>query len=168
MTGGGREAAGSRHPRAGFTLIEVLLYSALLAIFLGGAFTFIISTISTTETLSELNELAANRELVERKLEWLIGQAQAVTTPAAGATSSVLTVSGSQAGLYPAQFSLSGPILTLSLAGGAAAAVTNERVRATTFIAEHISNAQSSSTVRITLDLQSMIYPSRMSTGTMV
>lgn len=144
--------------RNGFTLIEVLIYSALLAIFIGAAFAFISSILGTTDTLLEKNEVISNREFVERKIKWIFSGASEVLEPEPMSSSSKLKLNGSLANIYPAILSLEGNKLMLSVGGGASTTITNNRVRVTEFRVEHYSNNQSTSTIKLTFALESSIF----------
>ena len=56
--------------QAGFTLLEVLLYSAIVAVFLGAAFLAVNRVIFLNHFLSSRHEIIANQEFVGRRLQW--------------------------------------------------------------------------------------------------
>ncbi len=139
----------------GFTLLEAALYSGLLALFLTTTFVFVNSILGTTGRISERNEIVVNEELVERKLSWLVSQATGVSLPAANATGTTLTLTGSDSSIYPATFSISNQQVLLSLANGTAVPITNARVKATTFSITDILTSSSLQAIRVSLSLQS-------------
>ncbi|KKU93983.1 MAG: hypothetical protein UY26_C0003G0133 [Candidatus Jorgensenbacteria bacterium GW2011_GWA1_48_13] len=153
--------------RAGFTLLEVLIYSVILAIFLGAAFAFIASILGTTDNLLERNELLANAEFVGGKLNWLTGIATDVVIPAADATSTELKMNLSDASSSPAVFFLNGPAVNLSLANASSVPITSERIKVTGFNVQHISASSSPPQLRIYLSLESNIYPNIVATTTL-
>lgn len=143
----------------GFTLIEILLYSVILAVFLGATFAFLGSILGSTDTLLEQNEVLANQEFVERKLDWLVSYATAVTAPATNTSSTVsFTITTASSSLNPAVFSKNGNELWLSLAGGVSTTLTGSRVKLTDFIAEKIVATSSSPILKIYFALESTIY----------
>jgi type II secretory pathway pseudopilin PulG len=152
----------------GFTLIEVLIYSALLALFIGAVLAFISSILGTTDTLLEKNEVMANRELVERKLNWIFSGASSVLEPVVASSSLRLKLNGSSTAVYPATVELSDGKLTLAIDGEAPIPITNNRVRVTQFTAEHYSSAQAASTVKLTFIVQSAIFNYIQSTSTLI
>ncbi|MCP6719806.1 MAG: prepilin-type N-terminal cleavage/methylation domain-containing protein [Patescibacteria group bacterium] len=151
----------------GFTLIEVLIYSLILAMFLGAAFSFISSIFSTTDTLVERGEVVVNREFIDGKLEWLVSQAASVTAPPAGSSSTQLELKERQGNIDPAVLSLSTGELLLSLGGEPAAPITNNRIKVTKFEVEHFSSSEATSTLKISLSLQSEIFPYLVSVETL-
>lgn len=154
--------------KRGFTLIEVLIYSALLAIFLGATFAFISSILGTTDTLLERNELIASQEFVERKLAWLIAGAINTVVPSMNSSSSRLQINVVSSTLNPSVFtfaSTTGEII-LKTGSSASTSITNNRVNVTKFWVENFSNNQSTSTLKISLSLMSNIYPNLVSMST--
>ncbi|MDI6734320.1 MAG: prepilin-type N-terminal cleavage/methylation domain-containing protein [Patescibacteria group bacterium] len=142
----------------GFTLIESLIYSTLLAIFLGGALIFVNSIISVNSSMQEYNELIANQEFIERKLHWLLASATNVASPVAGTASATLSINGRTSGIYPVSFSPASSTLFLSLNSGPAKEISNSRVKIDSFLATHFSNSQTSSSLLIYLELSSNKY----------
>ncbi|MEK7464749.1 MAG: prepilin-type N-terminal cleavage/methylation domain-containing protein [Patescibacteria group bacterium] len=154
--------------RDGFTIIEVLIYSALLAIFLGATFAFISSILGTTDTLLERNELIANQEFVEQKLSWIVAGATNVVAPIANSSSSRLQISVVSSTLNPSIFTFASATGEIILKTGsmASASITNNRVKVKNFWIQNFSNNQSTSTLKISLSLESSIYPNLVSTST--
>ena len=144
--------------QSGFTLIEVLIYSVLLAVFLGAAFSFVASILGSTDTLLEKNEILANQEMVERKIAWVLSRSAGISTPLINSSSTSLSVLGSVAGVYPAIFSTSTNNIRLSLAGGVAVPITNNRVKVNKFLIERFSVNKASSSLRVSLDISSAIF----------
>jgi len=153
--------------RSGFTMVEILIYSAILAIFLGAVFSFIASILGTTDNLLERNELLANTEFVESKIGWLTSLATGVTTPAPNSSGTALKMNLSDLTLDPALFSLTSSTINLSFASGTPAALTNDRVRVTTFEVKHLAASSSPPQLKISLALQSAIYPNIVATTTL-
>ncbi len=155
-----------KNRQSGFTLIEVLIYSVILALFLGAAFSFINTVFSTTNALVERNEIVVSREFIENKLEWLVSQAESVTVPPVNSSSTQLELKEREGNIDPAIISLVGDELLLSLGSSSAEPITNNRVNVTGFQIEHFSGSEAVSTLRISLNLQSAIYPHIISTST--
>jgi type II secretory pathway component PulJ len=139
----------------GFTLIEVVIYSALLAVFLGFAFVSAQNVFSVNSSLLGRSELAANEELVHRTVAWLVRQASGIDAPLQGGSSpTAFTLRTYDVATDPAVLVLSGEVLSLSLAGGPSVPLTNDAVRVTAFTASHISNAQTSASLRVAFTLE--------------
>lgn len=139
----------------GFTLIEVLLYSAILGAFLSFAFVAVNSMVLTSRALEEKNELLANQEFVERKLESVFSEAKSVLVPLPNSSSTTeLRLTTHTTSTNPAVFTVSGNTLFLSRASGTPVALTNSRVNVVGFLAEHVSNSQASSSVSVSVTLE--------------
>ncbi|MEK7576335.1 MAG: type II secretion system protein [Patescibacteria group bacterium] len=152
---------------SGFTLIEVLIYSAVLAIFMGAAFVLVSSILGSADAFLEKNELLANQEFVERKLIWALAGASGVLSPPPNSSSTGLTITGSSTLIYPAVFSLDNNQLTLSVAEGAPELIANNRVRVNEFKIEHFSSNQYDSAIKISLVLQSVVFSYLQSSSTL-
>jgi len=156
--------------KRGFTLIEAVVYSGLLALFLGMSIVFSNNILGTNNRILERNEQVANLELLNKKLMWLVGQTTAVTAPASGATGSTLTLSGNVSGIYPATFALTNGQITLSINGATAVPITNNRVTVTAFSVDHIRHSISPTLfmeeIRVTVTTQSVALPAVTATRT--
>lgn len=145
----------------GFTLLEVLLYSAILSLFLGSAFLVVHNVLTSNRELSLRHEILANHELVGERIHWIFAQAEAIESPAPGETSfTEFRLRTSQASTSPAAFTFFGGEILLSFASGTPTPLTNDRARAANFRATHISHSEASSTLEFLLTLQD---PSRVS-----
>jgi Tfp pilus assembly protein PilE len=151
----------------GFTLIEVLIYSGLLAVFLTIAAAAAHSTLTLAGLMNEREEILANQEFIERKLIWLASGANKVTVPPPNSSSSSeLRLEGLNSSLNPAVFRLTDGALTLTTGSSTSAALTNSRVAVTNFKAEHWTNSASSSALKISLGLESVFQKKASSSFT--
>lgn len=149
-----------KSPRTGTTLIETLIYAALLATFIGATFAFVASIIGSTDTLLERNEVVTAIEFIERKLSWFAFHAASVQTPAPNASGTTLTFLGSRPELFPATFRWATDTVTLAYPGVAEAPLTNSRVRIVDFSAEHVApNPESPPVLLVRFTAQSQLYP---------
>ena len=141
----------------GFTLIEAIIYSALLALFLFSSILFASNILSANIRVTERNELLVNQEFLEKKLNHIISQSNDIILPLAGDSGSTLALTGSDSSLYPATFSLSNNQIVLSLPGEANVPLTSNRVKITEFSVVHVSILPA---IRVTLTLSSINLPS--------
>lgn len=133
----------------GFTLIEVLIYSALLAVFLGGSISLLSDILDSSVGVSEKTEILSAQEFIERKLEWVMSSAKRIDEPAANSSSSILRVTLDDTNSTQVIFSQSTTTLEVSWAGGPPVKLTNSRIGITGFSASHISSANSSPQLKI-------------------
>ena len=116
-------------PSEGFTLLEVLLYSAILAVFLGFALVSARSVFVTNSLILDRSEILTNQEFIESKLAWIVSHAKSFDLPVAGDSSAGATISTNLSSTDPAVFAVSGDDLVLSLAGGPSYALNNNKVK---------------------------------------
>ncbi|MBI5732536.1 hypothetical protein HY967_01070 [Candidatus Jorgensenbacteria bacterium] len=152
--------------RTGFTLIETVIYSALLAVFIVGAFLFLNSILDGSVRTLERNEVVANQEFVEQKLRWILSGAKSVSVPSTGSSSSTLTLEGNATSTYPASFSFASSAIRLSLASGTPVFLTNDRVSVISFLAEHFSSSQASSSIVVSFAISSANIPAVRTSST--
>ena len=135
--------------RRGFTLIEVLLYTALLGIILG---TFVLTTATILEARAKsqtalmLNEGA--RYAMER-IALRAANASAVTEPAAG-VGSALTLTMPTPSQNPTAFTLSGGIVMIAEGGGPAVPLTGSHLEVTALSFTRMPGTPP--TIRVVLD----------------
>lgn len=151
--------------KRGFTLIEVLIYSSLLAFFISAIFIFLNSILGSSDRIGERNELVANQDLILRKMHWLLfNQTASIKEPVAGSSSTLIKVKGLDSKTYTLDLN-SGQIV-FSEVGGALTPITNNHVDVTKFVVDHFSNGQSNSTFKISLVLQSKSAPTVIASST--
>jgi prepilin-type N-terminal cleavage/methylation domain-containing protein len=136
----------------GYTLIELLLYVAIVGALLTGV-TFFYSTVASArvknQTISEVNSqgVAAMDYLTQT-----VRNATAITVPAVGASGASLTLTVPTAGLSPTVFSLTGTTpIALQVKEGAAAALplTNDDVQISGLTFKNLSRASTPGVVQI-------------------
>ncbi len=76
----------------GFTLIEILIYSALTTLIAAFALVSVYAMISYADRSRYLRELVENQKMLEQKIYWVLQNNSAINTPQSGATSTVLSV----------------------------------------------------------------------------
>lgn len=76
----------------GFTLIEVLIYAALTAMILSFSLLTVYELLNSGDRGRNLKELAENQKLLEQKIHWTLQGISAINSPAAGATTTSLSI----------------------------------------------------------------------------
>lgn len=134
--------------------MEVLLYSAILAMLLGFAFVSAWEVFASSRTLARRNELAANQEFIERRVGWIMAHGRAIEAPAPGMTSTAgFTVRTHSPETDPAVFLISGGNFLLSLAGRPPYPLNSNRVSVREMKALHAANSQVNSALSLSLVL---------------
>ena len=154
--------------KGGFTLLEILLYSLILALFLGSSIAFVNAILNTSDSSLDRNEIIANQEFIGKKISWIMGSVESIILPNASSSStSTVSLNLLNANLTPAVFSFENESITLSLAGSSSVPLTNSRIIITDFLAEHFDSDDSPPTLRISFALQSVLRPSIVSSTTL-
>jgi len=121
--------------QSGYTLIELLLYVALLSILLTAVVFFSSIALDArvkNQTITEVDEQAAQ---VMDNITQTIRNATSVTTPAAGASSPSLTLVVPTGSLSPTVFDMSGTAMGYALDGGTTDTSESNSTNATKFTA---------------------------------
>ncbi len=118
--------------RHGFTLIETVIYTALLVSGMVVLTTILMSGLNTRSLITGEQQLVSNQQLAELTMVERLGQAGAVITPAS-ATSTQLVISSPTPSEDPVTFQVTGGILTMTLGVQAPIALTSETIRVSAF-----------------------------------
>ncbi|HEY4526756.1 MAG TPA: type II secretion system protein [Candidatus Paceibacterota bacterium] len=128
----------STESHGGFTLIEVVIYVALLGILLGGAITAAFSlTDGSARNLAALR-LRGEATFIDEKIAWALSNATAVSASENGRTLTIHRMPGDdfETEDNPITLYLEGGTLMMSRAAGAGVALNAERFSIDTFKAE--------------------------------
>lgn len=108
----------------GFTLLEVLVYMALLGLLMAGAITTSYQLVQSSSSLSAKNTSGEEGNFVLRKLDWALSGAEALTAPAGwGSALSLTRYDGTTVDMR-----LSAGSIQMRENGGVYAAVTTSNV----------------------------------------
>ncbi len=135
----------------GFTLIEILLYTLLLAIGLA-ALTFIhLASLETHSLVSVEQELLETRRLTELAIQTRVAEATGVTTPASGSANQLMITSQIPSE-SPTTFSLLNQRLQMQLGVNPVVTITPSDVRVTNFTVTRLSGSPPSLAITITYE----------------
>lgn len=120
----------------GLTLIEVLLYTALLGLLLTVIFTSFFPLMSSIEKQRRATADALEASFIIEKLFWVLSQGT-LTTPSENATSSLLTIQTSSSTSYTVQ--LQSKTLAARVANGEVTPLSREDTHVSDFTVFHSS-----------------------------
>lgn len=141
----------------GFTLIEAIIYIALISIMLGFTVLVISQMMDTQRRLKSKIELEAEADFILRKLNWALTNAQNVSQPPLNSSSSVLSIDKNGGSENPLVFDLAGGDIRLSRGGGAATALNNQYVTLNQLTFEHLAaSGTTPEAIRTTIAVQSL------------
>ncbi|MDO8466752.1 MAG: hypothetical protein Q7S83_01275 [bacterium] len=111
-----------------FTLIEILIYAAIVT----GMITFSIfasyQLIDSADTIRHHKEVAENKKFFEQKIYWVLQNLSAINSPSTGATTTSLSVNKLSYVNNPVIVAVNNGVVTLKLGSNAANPITNEYV----------------------------------------
>jgi len=145
--------------QTGYTLIELLLYVAMLGILLS-AVTYFFGTAADAriknQTVNEVNEQGT---FLLQSITQTVRNASSITAPTIGTSGSSLTLTVPTGSLSPTVFSLSGTTMQIKEGTASAVPLTNSRVQVTSFTVTNLSRSGTKGIIRISFTL-SHINPS--------
>lgn len=136
----------------GFLLIETVIYSFIVAVFLGTLILMAYGIITMNTTLQQRIELSENAKFIQQKIIWASTGATTITSPAVNATSTSLILTHQETGTHT--FDLANGVLRLSTNGSAPRALTNSYVTVSDLV---IDNFAFSTNQRRTLRIRALL-----------
>jgi Tfp pilus assembly protein PilW len=137
----------------GFTLIEMLLYIAITSAMLLAISVFLMALIQSrvkNQTIAEVDQQGIQ---VMQMLTQIARNAEAITSPAQGASASSLTLDVISATNDPTIFNLSNGVINITEGTGTTVALTNSQVTADSLTFKNLSRTSTPGTIRIQFTL---------------
>jgi type II secretory pathway pseudopilin PulG len=143
--------------QSGFTLIEVIIYSLIFALFASSIVLFIFSALPVANNTRARIELANNARLVTQHIEEVIKQTQIVNAPSVGTgPTPLLSVDVASTSWNPIVYDVNQGVLEMSISNLPAVAVTSKAVSISSVSFEHFQfSTNSKSTIRFKATLNS-------------
>lgn len=113
----------------GFTLIETIIYIALLGILMSGAILTAFDLVQSGQSSNTKATLQEEGNFVQRKLAWALSD-MSVVPATTGSCTQTFTVNKTNYGSNPVTFRLNGSVVQMSENGGAYIALTTANVSA--------------------------------------
>jgi len=133
----------------GFTLVELLLYISIASIMLLTTTLFLQTLLESRVKNQTISEVQAQGAQVMHIITQTIRNAEAITSPAQGASASSLTLDVVDVGDDPTVFDLSSGVLRITEGAGSAIAITNSRVLVSGLSFENLSRTDTPGTLRV-------------------
>lgn len=155
MTSFARHLRFRSEPRRGFTLIELIIYVALISIFSLVFVNFVFDVISTAEKARVRQELQQNARFALDRMLQEIRSAQSINTGSStfGTSPGVLSVSTATPGTNPTIFDVSGGVLRVKLGAASAVPITDSKYVVTNLVFDDLSVSNKTVNVRVSLTL---------------
>lgn len=133
----------------GFTLVELLLYAALLSIIIFSVGIFLNLLLQSRTKNQVIAEVEQQGMLAMQRMTQVVRNSTLINSPATGASGSTLSVTMPQAVLSPTVFALSGGVITMTQGVAAAVGLTNDLVSVSGLTFSNLSRAGTPGTVRV-------------------
>lgn len=149
----GRTNMRIRYLQTGYTLIELLLYVAMIGILLSAVAYFFGAAAEARVKNQTVTEVDNQGTYAMDYITQTVRNATSVTSPTIGTSGSSLTVVVPTASLSPTVFNLSSTTLQVKKGTAAAIALTSDDVQVTSFTVKNLSRSGTTGIVQISLTL---------------
>jgi type II secretory pathway pseudopilin PulG len=139
--------------KSGFTLIESLMYFSILAILLVVIGSILFQVLLGKIKAETIQEVSQNARIVTERIADRVRNAQSITTPSIGQTSSSLSLSMTDTSKNPTVFDVSNGRLRIKEGSASAQNITSDEVSISALSFTNVSYTSTPGTVRIALTL---------------
>ena len=124
----------------GFTLIETIVYAALVTIIMAGALVAVYQVLESNNAL--YNKIITEQEanFLLRKFTWALSGVSAINLPAVGATSSVFSLNKINFSENPLVFDLNATDVRLKRGSKEPAILNTQNVKITNLVFQHLAS----------------------------
>lgn len=127
-----------RNIRSGVTLIEILIYIALMSITVSGSLLIVFNLIEGSDKLNNAAKIEEEANFIFKKFEWAFLDASDINSPAEGDSAQSVSVNKTNFGSNPIIFDLSSESITMKAGNGPVNILNSESVAASSLLFEHI------------------------------
>lgn len=131
----------SKKNKTAFTLIELLLYVAIVSVLMLTISAFLNMVMAAKEKRQVISEVEQQGINITYFISRNIKAGSGITAPALGVSSSTLTLSSTDTTRNPTVFKLVSGVIVINLANGADIALNNNQVIASNFVCNNFGNA---------------------------
>ena len=139
--------------KKGFTLVEVLLYLAILSIVVLAFSSFLFLSYTSRIRASVISEVEQQGDQTMTLITQNIRNAANVSSPLSGSTSNSLTLTQYTAGVSPTVFDQLGNTMRITEGAGSAINITSNRVNVTNFSFQNLSRPSTPGNIQIKFTL---------------
>jgi len=140
---------------AGFTLLEFIIYMALVTVIISAVSQLGFNIIVNKEKTETVEEISYNARFGMTKITDAVHRAELINTPLVGATSTTLSLKMASSSEDPTIFSISGGILQVQVGSNSPVDITSNEVTVSPLEFSNVSYPTASGTVRITATIES-------------
>lgn len=134
----------------GFTLVELLIYIAIVGIVVGGISTFFVLLVSSRSKNQTVSEVEQQGTQVTELITQTLRNATTINLPAIGTSGSTLSIAVADLSKSPTVFDISGANIRITEGAGQPVVITNTtRLTASNLVFENLSRPGTAGVVRI-------------------
>ena len=151
----------TRLRRNGFTIFEVLLYTAFVAMILSSVTILVSAALSSQSKLRSSLILKTNVRYALLQIQSAVGEAKSITTPASGVTSSTIVLTTASSTQTSFTFPAASGTLMMAQGTSTALQLLSNEVQITNFAVTRLSSASSTLSISLSAKLRgaSASYP---------
>ena len=127
------------YKKNGFTLIETLLYTAMVSMVVGALLLIVYNIVISREWLDRSLSLTENKKFLIQKIVWVLQNVSAVNAPAPDETSGILSVNKIGGSTNPIVVDASSGIVRITSGGENPFNLTTSDITASNILFEHAS-----------------------------
>lgn len=157
-----RNGRATRSCITGFTLIEVLIYSALIAVFIGSTIAIAYNFLESGANTRSRVKLAEQQQFLRQKIEWVLRGASTINSPPVGSSGTSLSVNKSGSSENPFVIDLSSGVVRLQTASHGPLAITDPSIAVSGLTFDNFAFSQTTKNtvrVRATLTTTDLAFP---------
>ena len=140
----------------GFTLVEILIYTAIFVLLVGGITAFTSSLQSSRLRAQIMFEVNDQGNSIVRTISRSIRNAQSINSPTIGDSASSLSLSNINSSIDPVIFSQSDGVLYITEGAGDPIALSNNKVKVTNLTFTNLSRNSTPGVIRFRFTLQNI------------
>lgn len=145
----------------GFTLIEILIYAALIIILIGGSILTINNIIRSSSQLNNVVALEEEANFIFKKLEWALSDSNEINSPTSGSSASSISVDKTNFNNNPIRFSLSSDNILIKVGGASEQILNSESININSLLFEHIAEEnEKPAGIRTTINIEGVEHNS--------
>lgn len=110
--------------RRGFTLIETLIYTAIISIIISSFILILYNIVQSVDRTTRNVDLVEQKQFLIQKIDWVLQSVSVVNTPTAGDSAASISVNKINYALNPVVVSAQNGVLRISEGGGADISLT--------------------------------------------
>ena len=142
----------------GFTLIEVLIYSALIAMIISGSLIAVYQIIEGSDSIQNKIIMEQEANFLLSKIRWALTGATAINIPTIGLASSTLSINKANYSENPIVFDLNSNNLRIKQGSGNPAILNNQNIAINNLIFEHLTASAAPEGLKISLTVNNKLF----------